>query len=301
MPSPGPVGGGGQPPEDLVRIPAGAFAMGSESTEVFPADGEGPVRGVDVAEFRIAATTVTNRQFAAFVDATGHRTEAEQFGWSFVFAGLLHPDARQHVIEGTVPGAGWWLGVERTDWRYPHGPGSTWQEVADHPVVHVSWNDAAAYTRWSGSRLPTEAEWEKAARGGLDRATYAWGDELLPGGEHRSNIWQGTFPTQNARDDGWFGTAPVDSFAPNGYGLYNTAGNVWEWTADWFSPRWHAEDRPETRTNPRGPRFGQARVVKGGSYLCHHSYCNRYRVAARTQTTPDSSLGHTGFRVAGDA
>lgn len=267
----------------MVTIPAGAFIMGSDSSEVFPADGEGPAREVHLDAFRIDAHAVSNRQFGAFVEATGFVTEAEQFGWSFVFADLVHPEARAHVLDGRVPTAGWWRGVSGAQWNAPFGPGSDLAGLDNHPVVHVSYNDAVAYCAWVGGRLPTEAEWEKATRGGLVQARFPWGDELEPGGEHRMNVWQGSFPEHNTKADGWFATAPVDSYEPNGFGLYCTSGNVWEWTSD----RWH----------PRG----EDRVTKGGSYLCHASYCHRYRTSARTHTSPDSSLGHTGFRVAADA
>ena len=168
----------------------------------------------------------------------------------------------------------------------------------DHPVVHVSWNDATAYCEWAGVRLPTEAEWEFAARGGLVRKRFAWGDELTPGGRHMCNIWQGKFPTENRALDGHEGAAPAVSYEPNGYGLYNVAGNVWEWCADWFSPTFHVEG---PRQDPKGPPEGPARVTRGGSYLCHRSYCNRYRIAARSSNTPDSATGNTGFRLAADA
>ncbi|MDN5724313.1 MAG: formylglycine-generating enzyme family protein [Propionibacteriales bacterium] len=285
--------------DGLVRVPAGTFLMGSIAAETFPGDGEGPVREVMVSEFQLSATTVSNTEFAAFVDATGYVTDAERFGWSYVFRGLLHPEAQQHLVDGVVPEAAWWLGVRNTDWRCPQGPGSA--TIDDHPVTQVSFADALAYCAWAGGRLPTEAEWEKAARGGLDQQVYPWGDEREPDGRHRMNIWQGSFPDRNTGDDGWVGTAPVRSFEPNGYGLFQTSGNVWEWTADWWSEFWHRRDQERTRIDPHGPPRGRARVVKGGSYLCHHSYCNRYRCAARTHTTPDSSLGHTGFRIAADA
>ncbi|GAA3724773.1 formylglycine-generating enzyme required for sulfatase activity [Spinactinospora alkalitolerans] len=286
--------------EGMVRLPCGTFRMGDGTGRGFTADGEGPVREVTLDAFLIDATVVTNAAFAAFVDATGHVTEAERFGWSFVFAAFVTGEAARHVMAGSVPGAPWWRGVRGATWTAPTGPGSSVEGIEDHPVVHVSWNDALSYARWAGKRLPTEAEWEHAARGGLDQAIFPWGDELEPGGEHRCNIWQGDFPTRNLGTDGYVGTAPADAFAPNGHGLYNTAGNVWEWCADWWSPDRHIEERAETRVNPSGPPTGAARVVRGGSYLCHRSYCTRYRVAARTSNTADSTTGHMGFRCAAD-
>lgn len=283
----------------MCDIPAGVFAMGSDAPDAVAGDGEGPVREVELAAYRIDAYAVSNDRFAGFVDATGYVTEAESFGWSYVFADHVLPQAREHVIDGRVPGASWWRGVRGADWRHPAGPGSNLDGVGDHPVVHVSWNDASAFAAWTGARLPTEAEWERAARGGLNQARYPWGDELTPDHEHRANIWQGRFPVHNTLADGYAATAPVTGFRPNGYGLYHASGNVWEWTSDWFSASWHRGARKETRTNPQGPPTGGARVAKGGSFLCHASYCNRYRVSARTQTTPDSSLSHTGFRLAG--
>ncbi len=285
---------------DMVDIAAGAFRMGSDSATAFPGDGEGPVREVKLAAYRIGTHTVTNGEYAAFLDATGHLTDAERYGWSYVFADHIHPDARDAVMAGGPPGTPWWRGVRGATWRAPTGPGSSVAAILDHPVVHVSHHDAVAYARWSGTRLPTEAEWERAARGGLDQATYPWGDELTPNGQYQCNIWQGQFPAHNTLDDGYDTTAPAISFQPNGYGLYHCAGNVWEWTADWFSPHWHVRATPMSRTNPTGPGSGAGRVVKGGSFLCHASYCNRYRPAARTHNTPDTSLSHIGFRVAAD-
>jgi formylglycine-generating enzyme required for sulfatase activity len=280
----------------MVAVPEGPFLMGGDDPDAFPADGEGPVREVFVSAFHIDPKAVTNAQFAAFVKATGYRTEAERFGWSFVFAAFVTGEAVHRVLNATVPQAPWWLPVEGADWRHPAGPGTGIGDKRNHPVVHVSWADANAYAAWAGKRLPTEAEWEKAARGGLERARFPWGDEFTPRGQHRCNTWQGEFPRRNTGEDGYLATAPVDAYRPNGYGLFNTSGNVWEWCADWFSADWHVPDAPHTRRDPTGPETGTARVMRGGSYLCHESYCNRYRVAARTSSTPDSSTGHVGFR-----
>jgi formylglycine-generating enzyme len=292
--------GRGDPARGMVLIPAGSFWMGSEDADVFPADGEGPVREVDVPAFYIDPVAVSNAKFAVFVKQTGYVTEAETYGWSFVFGQFIDPQDQDAVVDGTVPGAPWWRAVRGADWRHPEGPHSAIGSRSSHPVVHVSWNDAAVYARWAGKRLPTEAEWEKAARGGLVRKRFPWGDELAPRGRHRCNTWQGPFPHVNTGEDGYIGTAPVKAYRPNAFGLYNMVGNVWEWCADWFDPAYHASDRPLTRTDPKGPPEGTARVMKGGSYLCHDSYCNRYRVAARTSNTPDSSTGHLGFRCAAD-
>ncbi|GAA3072527.1 formylglycine-generating enzyme family protein [Pseudonocardia yunnanensis] len=264
----------------LVELPGGTFMMGS-TEQRYPADLEGPPRRVEVAAFRIARCVVTNDEFAAFVGATGYMTTAEREGWSFVFAGLLpasFPPTR------AVAQARWWRQVHGAAWLRPEGPGSTLEGRGDHPVVHVSWLDATQYCWWAGVRLPTEVEWECAARGGLDGRRYPWGDELTPAGEHRMNVFQGEFPEHDTGADGFVGTAPVRSFPPNGYGLFETTGNVWEWCADRFG-----------RTRP-----GQ-RNMRGGSYLCHESYCWRYRCAARNANTADSSAGNIGFRVAAGA
>ena len=280
--------------EGMARLPGGTFLMGTEDAEGFRSDGEGPVREVRLAPFRIDVHAVTNERFAAFVDATGHTTEAERFGWSYVFAGFLPAALRRAAARPEQ--TPWWCGVPGAFWKAPEGPGSGIAGRADHPVVHVSWNDAIAYCRWAGTRLPAEAEWEYAARGGLEQRRYPWGDELTPGGEHRCNIWQGRFPSRNTAEDGYRATAPVDAFEPNGFGLYNVAGNVWEWAADW----WHTNHTATPRSNPVGPAGGTAKVIRGGSYMCHHSYCNRYRVAARSSNTPDSTAGNIGFRCASD-
>ncbi|HEY5142185.1 MAG TPA: formylglycine-generating enzyme family protein [Solirubrobacteraceae bacterium] len=278
--------------ERLVALPGGTFAMGTDQRYGYPADGEGPAHAVVVSPFSIGRCAVTNAQFAAFVAATGHRTEAETFGWSFVFTMFLPAD---FPPTRAVLGAEWWRQVEGADWAHPEGPDTTVEDRPDHPVVHVSWNDAQAFCAWTGSRLATEAEWEYAARGGLVQRRFPWGDDLEPAGEHRMNVFQGRFPAGNTVADGYSGTAPVTAFEPNGHGLHQMTGNVWEWTADWFDPGWYARS---PRVDPQGPPAGAARVMRGGSYLCHASYCNRYRVDARSSNTPDSSTGNLGFRVA---
>ncbi len=280
----------------MVEIPGGEFLMGTDDAEGFPGDGEGPVRPVTVRTFLLDQRAVTNAQFAEFVKATGYKTEAQRFGWSFVFHQFVSPRARKQVMGVSGP-APWWLAAKGAHWLKPEGIDSTIRGRENHPAVHVSWNDAVAYARWAGKRLPTEAEWEFAARGGLEQQKYPWGNDLTPDGVHRCNIWQGEFPDQNTGDDGYLGTAPAGAFLPNGFGLYNVAGNVWEWCSDWFSAAYHARG---PRDNPVGPPSGQARVVRGGSYLCHKSYCNRYRVAARSANTPDSAAGNMGFRCAAD-
>ena len=283
--------------DGMVKLAGGTFLMGTNSREGYPADGEGPARKVRLRPFWIDATTVSNASFAAFVDATGFVTEAERFGWSFVFAGFLPDDFPPTRGVAQTP---WWRQVHGADWRHPEGPHSDTSERMQHPVLHVSWNDAQAYARWSSKRLPTEAEWEYAARGGLEGMRYPWGDALTPDDEHRINVWQGTFPSENTQDDGYRGTAPVDAFPPNAYGLYNMTGNVWEWCADWFSVDYHLLAGKRDRDNPSGPPRGDRRVMRGGSYLCHKSYCFRYRVAARSANTPDSSTGNLGFRCVRD-
>jgi formylglycine-generating enzyme required for sulfatase activity len=265
--------------------------MGTHDRDGFPADGEGPVREVSVDPFWIDRHAVSNADFDRFVGETAYVTEAETIGWSFVFAGFLTAEVRGRATR--VPSTPWWAAVEGATWRRPEGPGSRVDDRGDHPVVHVSWNDAIAYAVWAGKRLPTEAEWEYAARGGLEQARFPWGDELVPDGLHRCNIWQGRFPVKNSLEDGYAGTAPVSAFPPNAFGLHNMSGNVWEWCQDWFSS---ADLEARSGRDPRGPSEGSARVMRGGSYLCHDSYCNRYRVAARSQNTPDSSGGNLGFR-----
>jgi sulfatase modifying factor 1 len=274
------------------QVPAGVFAMGDSRGDGNRLDGETPVHEVHIGAFEIDATSVANADFARFVADTGYLTEAETFGYSAVFHLVIA--AEPHEVMGPAAGTPWWRGVHGADWRHPGGSLSGIDDLADHPVVHVSWNDAMAYCAWAGRRLPTEAEWERASRGGLESARYPWGDELMDGTEWRTNIWQGRFPTTNTLDDGWLTTAPVRTFSPNAYGLWQTVGNVWEWCADWFDPGYY---RRSPATDPRGPENGASRVLRGGSYLCHDSYCNRYRNAARSSNTPDSSMGNAGFRT----
>jgi formylglycine-generating enzyme len=283
--------------DEMIRLDGARFLMGTDFAQGFPADGEGPIRKVALDPFYIDAHPVTNEAFEEFVKAASYTTEAERFGWSFVFRGHIPPDQQARLVEAAVPGVDWWCKVSGADWRHPEGPDSSSGGRQHHPVTHVSWNDAQRYAAWAGKRLPTEAEWEFAARGGLEQKLYPWGDELTPGGRHLCNIWQGEFPLIDTAEDGFAGVAPVDAFPPNAFGLYSITGNTWEWCADWFHPTYHAV---ATRLNPIGPASGQARVMRGGSYLCHASYCNRYRVAARNSNTPDSSTTNIGFRCVRD-
>jgi len=283
--------------EEMVRIEDGAFLMGSDHH--YPE--EAPQQRVAVDAFLIDPAPVTNRQFAAFVKATGYVTLAERplnpADYPGAKPAMLVPGALVfHKTKGPVDLAdirNWWRWTPGACWRHPEGKGSGIAGRQDHPVVQMAYEDAAAYAAWCGKELPSEAEWEFAARGGLDGAEFAWGDELTPGGRHLANIWQGRFPVTNTAEDGYAGTAPVHAFPPNDYGLHNMAGNVWEWCADWW-----ATDHAPNAKDPSGPRSGTDRVMRGGSYLCHDSYCYRYRVAARSSNTPESSSGNLGFRCA---
>jgi formylglycine-generating enzyme len=285
----GPVPGSGTHRVEQILVPTQDFAMGDAHGDGARPDGETPVHPVRLAAYSIDATTVTVADFSAYVEATGYVTEAESYGYSAVFHLHLHP-ADEGAVVGQPPATPWWYGVAGADWRHPAGPSST--AVADHPVTHVSWHDATAYCRWAGRRLPTEAEWEAAARGGVAGERYPWGDELTD--PWPVNVFQGTFPTEDTAEDGWSGTAPVRAYPPNRYGLHQCVGNVWEWCADWFAPDYYAHSPLD---DPRGPADGTARVQRGGSFLCHDSYCNRYRNAARSSNTPDSSTSNTGFRT----
>lgn len=269
--------------------------MGTDYTGAFPDDGEGPIREVTLSPFQMDRYPVTNDRFGRFIAETGYTTEAERYGWSFVFWSHIPKDRFRLLVQDTVAEAPWWCMVRGATWNSPEGPGSNVSGREQHPVVHVSWNDAQAYCHWSGQRLPTEAEWEYAARGGLVQKLYPWGDKLRPDGKHLCNIWQGEFPRLDTAEDGYAGTCPVDAFPPNDFGLYSITGNAWEWCNDRFDATFH---QTSGRENPQGPPSGKSRVTKGGSFLCHKSYCNRYRVAARSSNTPDSTTSNTGFRCA---
>jgi formylglycine-generating enzyme required for sulfatase activity len=267
--------------------------MGDSSGDGRPQDGEGPPREVDVEGFAVDVTTVTNADFEVFVQETGHRTEAEEFGFSAVFRPTFR-GAPADVV-GVPQGTPWWLAVRGADWRHPEGRASHVRGREEHPVVHVSWNDAQAYCRWADRRLPSEAEWEYASRGGLVGRRYPWGDELLADdGSWRCNIWQGRFPVDNTAEDGFVTTAPVRTYQPNAWGLWQTVGNVWEWCEDAFVPTRSARAHP---TEVEADGGEPPRVIRGGSFLCHDSYCNRYRNSARSANTPDSSTANTGFRT----
>lgn len=277
----------------MVRLDGGRFWMGTNSPDGFPADGEGPVREVIVDSLYMDERPVSNEQFRDFVKATGYQTESERFGWSFVFYNHV-PTER---VDDRVFGVEWWCKVSGADWAHPEGPDTSIDSRLDLPALHISWNDASEYAQWAGKRLPTEAEWEYAARGGLEQKVYPWGDELTPGGRHLCNIWQGDFPNTDTGEDGFTSVAPADAFPPNRYGLYGITGNAWEWCSDWFDAAYHITATP---MNPVGPPQGSAKVMKGGSYLCNRSYCNRYRVAARTSNTPDSATTNISFRLVRD-
>ena len=287
----------------MIRIEAGKYSIGFEGPEACESDGEGPVRDITLDCYCLDQTAVSNAQFAEFIEATGYVTESETFGWAHVFIGQLSNSKQRKLRESnTVRGLQWWYAIEGAYWCKPEGPGSTIKKRMDHPVVSVSWNDATAYATWAGKRLPTEAEWEVAARGNNNSQNmYPWGTELEPGGKHRCNVWQGDFPNKNSAADGYQWTAPVTAYRKYDNGFYNLVGNVWEWCADSFHATWHAKESEATRMNPKGPASGDRRVMKGGSFLCHDSYCNRYRLGARTANTPDSAATNLGFRCARDA
>jgi formylglycine-generating enzyme len=281
------------PPQRLVRLPAARVRVGSNDSPL-PGDGEGPQRAVNVKAFAIDPYAVTNAWFGEFVAATGYRTDAERYGWSLVFAAFLAGAG----APASSAAPAWWRRVEGACWQAPEGPASSLAARGDHPVVHVSWHDAVAFAAWAGARLPTEAEWEYAACGGVLGARFPWGEsEPDDAAFQPCNIWQGEFPHHNNGRDGYLGTAPVAAFAPNGYGLFNMSGNTWEWCADPFRVR--SLSRAASARNAQALQ-NRERLLKGGSYLCHRSYCYRYRIAARTGAGADSSTGHVGFRLVFD-
>lgn len=298
---------------DMVWIPGHTFAMGS--ADHYPE--EAPVHDVTVDGFWIDRLTVRNRDFDRFVRATGHITLAERPADPADYPGadpaLLEPSsvafvAPRHEVDMRDP-YNWWTYVPGADWRHPYGPGSSIRKRPDHPVVHLAWEDAQAYADWAGKEIPTEAEWELAARGGLDGAPYAWGEELTPDGVWMANTWQGRFPYENSGEDGYTGTAPVGRYPPNGYGLYDMIGNVWEWTTDWYGPHTtpaspccapvdRPVDRREASIDPATPQTRIPRkVIKGGSHLCAPNYCQRYRPAARMAHAIDTATCHLGLRL----
>jgi formylglycine-generating enzyme required for sulfatase activity len=278
----------------VARFPAVRSWAGTRAP-VIPEDGEGTIRHARLRAFGMEVHCISVARFGAFVAETGYVTEAEGIGWSYVFRGLLSaPDAAD--VLGDDARTGWWWAVRGANWRHPAGPTEAPAPHA-HPVTQISWNDARAFATWAGGRLPTEIEWEHAARGGLDARRYPWGDAEPSDAAIHCNIWQGRFPDANSCADGYYGTAPVESFRPNPAGLFNASGNVWEWTADRF--RIASLKASAKKRNAQGKRTGD-RVLKGGSFLCHASYCWRYRIAARMGRHPDTAASHTGFRLAHD-
>ena len=286
--------------ENMIKVDGGFFEMGYEGNDSFKGDGEGPIRQVSIDSFYLDQTTVTNEAFSKFVEDTNYITDSEKFGWAYAFIGQLKKSTVRKLNHSRkVQDVEWWVGIDGANWRKPEGPGSNIKNRMHHPVVSVSWHDALAYAQWANKRLPSEAEWEYATRWNNKNAKkFPWGDELVSGGKHRCNVWQGKFPHENKAEDGYLWTAPAKSFQRYDNQFYNLIGNVWEWCNDWFCNQWHIEDSKQTRINPQGPGIGHRKVIKGGSFLCHESYCNRYRIGARTSNTPDSATTNLGFRCA---
>lgn len=308
-----------QGPPGMVWIPGGAFLMGTDSELGWP--DEKPAHPVRVDGFWMDATEVTNAQFREFVDATGYVTTAEKVPTMEEIMSQVPPGTPEPAPEMLVAGSlvftppdkavelndvsQWWTWTPGANWRHPEGPDSTVEGRDDYPVVHVSWYDAMAYAKWAGKRLPTEAEWEHAARGGLQQMDYCWGNDPPSDRHPQANVWQGEFPEENTEIDGYTRTAPVKSYPPNGYGLYDMAGNVWEWCADWYDRTLHQRlakqgvvvnpTGPEKTNDPQQP-YAELRVEKGGSFLCSDSYCLRYRPSARQSGAPDTGMSHVGFR-----
>jgi formylglycine-generating enzyme len=311
------------PPPGMAWIPGGEFTMGTDDPSAWP--DEKPTHRVRVNGFWMDETEVTNAQFRAFVEATGYVTTAEKPPSLEEIMKQSRPGTPPPPREKLVPGSlvfrptkgpvdlrdytQWWEWTPGANWRCPEGPGSNIDGKDEHPVVHVSWDDAVAYAKWAGKRLPTEAEWEFAARGGLDGKTYVWGDAPLDEAKPQCNIWQGEFPWKNTANDGYERTAPVKSYAPNGYGLYDMAGNAWEWCADWYDHDLYQHRAGKgTIDNPQGPEhsyvphqpYSEQRVQRGGSFLCCDTYCSRYRPSARHGCSPDTGMSHVGFRCVKD-
>ena len=310
---------GSKAPPGMLWIPGGTFLMGTNDQESFP--NERPAHLVQVQGFWMDQHDVTNAEFARFVEATGYLTTAERpINWEDLRKelppGTPKPDdsalAPGSLVFTPAPGpvplndlSAWWRWVKGANWRHPEGPESSMQGRENHPVVQISWYDAVAYAQWAGKRLPTEAEWEFAARGGLESKRYVWGDDFRPGGRYMANTWQGAFPVHDTGEDGFVGTSPVGSYPANGYGLYDMAGNVWQWCSDWYRVDAHLEAASQNVCrDPRGPvesydpgdPYSPKRVVKGGSFLCNPAYCESYRPSARRGTPPDTGSSHTGFR-----
>ena len=274
---------------DILDIPGGRALLGTDKPSI-ATDGEGPLRQKKVSAFRMDATSVTNAQFQSFVSDTGYVTDAERLGDSLVFQGLLPKGTPPSQAVADAP---WWRMIPGANWRDVFGPETAETLFEEHPVVHISWNDATAFAAWAGGRLPTEVEWEHAARGGLGDVRFPWGDQEPDDTDFQPcNIWQGQFPHHNVGLDGYVGTAPAQSFAPNGYGLYNMVGNVWELTSEVFKVRSLKKEVITAHAGKKG-----FKLSKGGSFLCHRSYCYRYRIAARNSTSPDTSTSHLGFRL----
>ena len=298
-------------PEGMVWIPGGPFVMGDAKSS----DGDAPLHSVSVKGFWMDRTEVTNEQFQRFVDATGYKTVAEQTPTREKYptvapenlvpgSAIFKPKKHDEPVRADTP-VDWWDYEKGACWNRPEGPGSTIAERMNHPVVHIGWDDATAYAKWAGKRLPTEAEWEFAARGGKDRQPFCWGSEPQgTGGKYFANTFQGKFPDENSNADGFNGTAPVGSFPPNGFGLSDMSGNVWEWCADWYGQEYYLES---PKHNPTGPPTGDLdqfgfpqRVRRGGSFLCADEYCKRYLPGIRDKSSPDSTLNHSGFRCVKD-
>ncbi|XP_063406520.1 formylglycine-generating enzyme-like [Mytilus trossulus] len=278
---------------EMVFIEGGTFTMGTNKP-IFMVDGEGPERLVKVDPFYLDKYEVSNGEFEIFVTKTNYKTEAEKFGNSFIMDKYVSEETLKKVNQ-QVEAAPWWIPVDGADWKHPEGPDSSIKNRMDHPAIHISWNDAVEYCKWAEKRLPTEAEFEYACRGGKNNRLYPWGNSENPKKEHWMNIWHGEFPKENTVEDGYDSTCPVTMFPDqNKFGLKNIIGNVWEWTSDW----WETQHTPEFKDNPKGPSKGTDKVKKGGSYMCHKSYCYRYRCEARSQNTPDSSASNLGFRCA---